>query len=450
MVMRAMQFKDFCVGRKTYWKEKYVHPLVEHYWPECLLSDGLSREELLKKQQNLLQDLVDHAVKHVPFYMNWARESGYKSGDKIKIGDLPVVTKDDYRRDMEMFQSSAYPLNEMGLAKTSGSSGEPFRFRTHSISKDYSYACLWRNLRRHGIRPGMRRGYIWGRSWTFSQSPMAQRKTRLMLSIRDYMNNAITLSAYELTHKNVRRVVEKLESFGPEYLHGYVSALYTIAQYLLERGAPLKGMRLRAVVTESEKLYDFQREALKQAFGCPVLEMYGSVEMGGIAAPDLDGNIRVNDDHCLLEVDSNGQALVTNLRSYAFPFIRYRLGDIVEVSDDIPAGLPYTCIKSIVGRTVDMIPVSKGGSIHGVALAHIIDPHLDYVAKYQIHQVSLNYFKVFLVCKRELPPRNRDQIISAFVGMAGVGTRVELCFVDHIDPAPSGKFRWVISDIHCK
>jgi len=440
-------FRSSCAHYRTYLKDLRVHPYLRGYWPECLAFERMSRDQLLERQRAALLDLVNHAVEHVPFYRAWAKRSGYRPGDDLRLGDLPVVGKKDYIADIEAFQSDAFGRQEMRPTKTSGSSGEPFLFRTHDRSIDYSYACLLRALSRHGLRNGDRRVLIWGQSWRFSVGGLRRRLMPWKLRLRDWLNNTLYIDAYELTDANVERSIERIEAFEPEFIYGYVSSIYTVARALVDRGRSLRRARPRVVVTESEKLYDFQRQAMEQAFGCTVAEHYGSVELGAIAEADPAGQMRINEDLVVVERSGGGEAIITNLRTHAYPFIRYKLGDLIEVEPRVPPGLPYAVLRKVVGRTVDLIPLAGGGYVHGVALAHVIDPHLSHVVKYQIHQTALDRFVVRLVVRRELPAEQRERIVRDLRGLVGQQAQVEMQFPPQIDPAPSGKFRWVLSDV---
>lgn len=431
--------------RRVRFKDRRHHPHARDHWPGVIAADRLSRDELLELQAARLDDVVRHAAVHVPYYRCWAVESGYQPGDPVQLESLPVVTKADYA-NTEDFQSAAYPVRGMTTNKTSGSSGEPFRFRQHPIATDYSYCVLWRALHRFGLRPGHTRAFVWGRAYSFNNTGAGSLKARLMLAVRDWSNNSLSIDAYSLGPSNLAEAVRRIDAYRPVYLHGYVSALYSIARRILDDGDPLS-FTPRLVITESEALYPFQRATIEQAFRCPVIANYGSVELGKIAQPDPEGDVRINEDLFVVERLSTGEAAVTNLLSHAFPFIRYKLGDLIELHETTPPGLPYACLKSVVGRTVDMIPLASGGHVHGVALAHTVDPHLDHVLKYQIHQTALDRFTVSLVPKSTLPARVAETIEKDLKGLVGARATVLVQTVEHIEPAPSGKFRWVISDL---
>jgi phenylacetate-CoA ligase len=186
---------------------------------------------------------------------------------------------------------------------------------------------------------------------------------------------------------------------------------------------------------------------MQRAFGGTIFEHYGSVELGNIAQPDPQGYMRIAEDLYKLETQASGEVLVTNLLALAYPFIRFRLGDLMEIADPPNDHLPYAVIVKVIGRTVDLIPVKAGGYVHGVALAHVIDPHLRFIKKYQVHQLTLDHFRVKLIAEGDMPEAVPQQIVTDLRMLVGADTLIDVERVDDIPPAPSGKFRWVISDI---
>src|SRR5260370_40608049 len=95
----------------------------------------------------------------------------------------------------------------MSLQKTSGRTAEPFQFRVHRSATDYSYACLCRALSRHGLPPGDRRVYIWGRSYLFKSSAAQIQNSRLRQQVRNWLNNTLAINPYDLTHHNVAEAI---------------------------------------------------------------------------------------------------------------------------------------------------------------------------------------------------------------------------------------------------
>ena len=441
------RFDALCKTRRTRFKDNRHHPLARGFWPGCVAVDRMTREQLLALQAERLQDLVEHAVAHTPFYRQWASDSGFRAGDKVVLDTLPVVRKSDYIGNIDAFQSEAVPVDEMKQTMTSGSSGQPFILRKDQASRDYSYCVLWRALARFGLGPGDRRVYIWGRRSFYNSTPLKIAVGKAKYRLRDWLNVTLSVDAYALTERSAAEALERIERFRPVYMHGYVSALYALATRLEREGRTLGHLNLKAVVTESEKLYPFQRDAMARAFRCPILEHYGSIEIGNMAEPDPDGHMRINEDLALIERTEAGEAVITNLFSRAFPFIRYHQGDLIERIDPPPPGLPYATLSGIVGRTVDLIPLKAGGCTPGRALTYVVDPHLDRVSKYQIHQHTLDRFTVRMVL-RDQRDESLEQVIRRDLRMVlGESTQIDFEYPEEIPPAPSGKFRWIVSDL---
>lgn len=440
-------YDRFCGNWRIRLKDKAVHPLAGAIWPDLLAVDSMSREELLALQARRKTEILRDVIKNVPFYREWAAAAGYDSRSLPEWERLPIVTKQDYRHAPDRFQSDRFAAKEMRRGRTSGSSGEPFEIRQHLQSTDRSYCALWRALARHGLRPGDRRAYVWGRSHRFSAGRLTRARTAARLWVRNWFNDTLVINAYDLSPGNVERGIEQLRSFAPVYLHGYASALYTIARAMLDCRVSRGTWAPSLVVTESEALYDFQRRVMQEAFGCRVVEHYGSVEFGNIAEEAPDGRLRINDDLYVVESGPTGEALVTSLFSHAYPFIRYRLGDVLELSKETCPGLPYTVLKRVEGRIVDRIALVGGGYVHGVALAHVIDPHLDLVRRYQIRQRALNEFRVVLAVDAPLPADVKRRITQDLRSVVSSDARVDFEEVTEIETDAAGKHRWVVSDV---
>jgi phenylacetate-CoA ligase len=251
-----------------------------------------------------------------------------------------------------------------------------------------------------------------GQIWRVMTTGLQRSVKQLRLAVRNWMNNTLYINAFDLTHRNVAQAVDMIERFKPTYMHGYCSGLYALAVHLLERGQGLEDVTLAAVVTESEKLYDFQRQAMTQAFQCPVAEHYGCVELGNVAAEEPGGTMPINEDLYIIEPGEGGAAVITNVLEQGYPFIRYRLGDMVELAPPADDRLPYSRLSRVIGRTVDMIPVPAGGYIHGVSLAHVIDPHLAKVRRYQVHQTAIDRFVVRLALRAPLTDAQQQKIVA--------------------------------------
>ena len=104
-----------------------------------------------------------------------------------------------------------------------------------------------------------------------------------------------------------------------------------LAKVLLNRGERLP---LKAAITSSETLYDFQREAIERAFQCRVFDYYAAAERV-VFAVECDQHSGhhlceeygiteiVDDEHRPLPAGTEGIMVGTSLHNLGMPMIRY-------------------------------------------------------------------------------------------------------------------------------
>ncbi len=112
-------------------------------------------------------------------------------------------------------------------------------------------------------------------------------------------------------------------------IYGYASALAELARHCVDHRLPMP-RSLIGVYSTAEMLDAPQRELMRQAFGCPVLNQYGCREVPNTAWECLQGGMHVFADLVSLEsvpLQGEDRLLVTSLTNRLMPFIRYDLGD---------------------------------------------------------------------------------------------------------------------------
>jgi phenylacetate-CoA ligase len=147
-----------------------------------------------------------------------------------------------------------------------------------------------------------------------------------------------------------------------------------------------------------------------------------------------------------------GRILVTNLFNYAMPFIRYDIGDIGAISDQICScgrGLPI--LMRLDGRVQDSIVTENGTSIPGLALHQHFLARLEGVLQWQIVQESYDKLLVKLVLDRVYPQSHVDELMSEIVGhyqpILGNDMIINVEFVNEIPLTRTGKRRFIISKV---
>ena len=139
------------------------------------------------------------------------------------------------------------------------------------------------------------------------------------------------------------------------------------------------------------------RRAIEQAWGVTCFDHAGATEAGAWAfdCEARTGAIHLNEAEFIFEVidaesgepveeGSRGELVISNLGRAAMPVLRYRTGDVVEVTTEpCPCGRGFARIKGgVLGRCDDMLIV-RGVNLYPSAIDNLIRS-LPQVAEYQV------------------------------------------------------------------
>ena len=247
--------------------------------------------------------------------------------------------------------------------------------------------------------------------------------------------------------------IEALENFNPAYIDTYPSAISEIANYINEYNISHK-IKLKAIITSSETLFDYQRKSIEKAFRCKVFDHLGSAEMVTLITQCENGTYHINPEFGLVEVlDANdqpvpigspGRLICTSLINIAMPLIRYELGDSITLSDDTcQCGRNFPVVSSIIGRTDDMIIGCDGKKIG--RLDPIFKKMKSGVKETQIIQTDTKNIIIKMVTDCNYDRKDTDDIITELKNRVGDCVQYHIEYVDHIPRTQAGKFRSVIS-----
>lgn len=165
--------------------------------------------------------------------------------------------------------------------------------------------------------------------------------------------------------------VGALNTFGPDVLVGYASALRPLAFAQLDGHLRI---RPRAVMSASEVLSAETAALMTSAWGRAPFDVYAATETAGIASSCPYGRRHTYDDLVVIEpVDDQGmpvpahtlgaRLLVTVLFSRTLPLIRYELSDQVALgAGACPCGRPFGLLEALDGRAEDALVSHRPGA----------------------------------------------------------------------------------------
>ncbi len=241
--------------------------------------------EVVREQQfRQLQALLSHAWGTVPFYRDRLGEAGF-APDRPLGPDIwariPVLGRAEVQAAETALFSTRVPAShgKIHTLSTSGSTGKPVTVRGTAVAQAF-----WRAF--------TLRDHLWHRR-------DITKKLAVIRSVREgqatypkgaharYWGSANS-SAFASGPSAVLNITTRVESQAlwlerenPDYLLTYPSNLLQLAKQYRERGMTLPN--LRGIETFAEVLQPEVREACREAWGVPVVDMYSAQEAGYMA-----------------------------------------------------------------------------------------------------------------------------------------------------------------------
>jgi phenylacetate-CoA ligase len=307
----------------------------------------LPADRLRQYQHGLLEPLLRHAARHVPFYRDRLAPILEDDGgvDFARWVEIPILDRAAAQAAGGALCTDALPSGNEHVVEgfTAGSTGTPLRFRRS-------------NLAHLATRCQAQRAHDW------CNVDCAQ----TLAHIGDFRDSrAVPPQGLKLESWSLRgdgeyvaldlrtpldEQIDWLQRLRPRYLLTYPSQLRRLADSVLASGRV--GLFFDAVFTSGEPLAADVRAKTQRAFGARVFDRYSAQEIGYLAAecPDC-GQYHLAAESALLEIlredgapagpGETGRLIVTPFYNYAMPLIRYDLGDFVE------AGMPGTCLRRL-------------------------------------------------------------------------------------------------------
>lgn len=403
------------------------------------------RQVLLEQQQEALREILSFAGEHVPYY----RELFEKAGMDVRsiqgredLSRIPISSKLDLK---EVPRDELMPpgLDDASLIpdRSSGSRGIKLFVWREQFEQHLLQLFRIRAWREVGVRSTDRLARVSGTWAQWKREPTAASKMRQALRI-------FYMTKVESTQEPTA-VLSDLVAARPDVVTGYPSVLHEVSR--IAASSDQMALRPRIVLCGGETLIPPMREDISRALGVPVLNFYGAMEFNLLAweCPET-GLFHVCDDALVLEVLRDdapvaegelGEVVVTGLYSYAFPLIRYRLGDLaVRGPESCPCGAPFSTLQSVRGRTVEYYWRADGSAIHHWELSVALNQQIKgAIARYQIVQEEDGRIVYRLMLSRPLEAAEEEAVRREATEKLGTDTAFEIRIEEEIACAPSGK-----------
>lgn len=374
------------------------------------------RRRIETRQLRNLRRLVEKVRRDSPLFRKLYAD--LRPTSEILLRDLPVTRKPDLMREFDDWltirslplerirehlgdiRKIGVPIEDVGVFRTSGTSGEPAIIVLPSSFVEYSFGIsmarferyhwkLVRDIRKLGMRVTVTGGNGHFAGVGFN---------KLVRRLNPRLGRGLTFIEAE---QPIGRLVEQLNAIPK------VSCVVTYPSMLtiLAREKEAGRLRIEPVVfsTGGETLTDDLSERVRRAFPSltyGIVDAYGCTECLVTSFVCSHGRKHVHEDWVILEaVDEEMQpvpdgtlsasVLLTVLANDVQPFIRYDLGDCVRFyKDSCPCGSPFRSFQ-VEGRQATLVRVGE------VTLSPLVfDLEHEHARRIQLVQSSERDFEI--------------------------------------------------------
>lgn len=432
--------------------------------------DRLTSVEISDLQNKKLRKLVHHCYDNVPYYTKMFDRLGLKPEDiqtRADLTKLPILTKQMIRDNYNDLIPKDMPSTRLIRSSTGGSTGTPLQFCKDANEWSGQKAATLRAWEWYGLHLGDKIFSLGGNSIVKKKKKFSYKNIYDEVIMRNFKH-----SSADVTDEGMQNHYKSLMKLRPKAIRGYGSSLYIFARYIEKMHLPV--CPITVVLTTGEVLVPEYRRKLEKVFQAPVYDEYGAGDGGILSHECLQREgLHIEESLCVIEItDKMGSVLpdgqvgyvtTTDLENYAFPFLRYHVGDMAYIKPgDCLCGRNSHRFGEIMGRAGRLVYNKEGVPISPTMLPIMMYPDLDYhkyenqvlynkIDKFQIRQDKNGDILILLKMKDKSDEvAERYEYVKMNFEKHFVGSEVLLFFVTEIPVLPSGKEDYCISEFEYK
>lgn len=374
----------YCIPQKERYGTNFANTL-----------DILRNTEYLTKEkiETLINEkfiqLVNHAYYHVPFYRKYYDDSGVNISSIKDISDiskLPFINKDIVRKYSKELLADNVRENSLIYVTTSGSTGNPVGFYQPSEITMIEWAYTLHIWERVGYKPDSSRLVLRGKKL----HPGSKNANYFY----DPLRRELSCNIFDMRGETMKSYCYAIEKYKPEFIHGYMSAIVTLAKYIEYKSIRLNH-QFKAILATSENILLEQKQYVEKVFNARVFSFYGHSErliIAGECEHDAAYHVEPTYGYCEL-IDSHGNSktqgeiVATGFLNYAMPLIRYKTGDVaVQKLYPCSCGRNVMELSEVTGRWHQDMLINSDGAYISLTALNIHSKEFDRIIRYKLIQ----------------------------------------------------------------
>ena len=386
-----------------------------------------------------LLEMVNHAIKNVPYYRERYGDLVVRSIDEFEE-KIDFIDKDEVMANWDKFIADDADLSKCITCTTGGTSGKPLKLlipkNRYVVDRSFTHRQLYQFGWNHDI--------------------FAVIRNNNLDDEKDYIINPIMklviFDAFRLNEDYVKTICKTMKKFNIHCIHAYPSALFQFCKLCKKEQLDLSFIKLCRLtseqITEEEMLF------FKQNFSFKLSYSYGHSEKLLLAgnSPDTENYIveenygyfeLVNDNKIIKSTDSFGEIVGTTFNNIFFPLIRYKTGDYSQyVQYD-----PVRILGKIQGRWQDTMIYCADGRMVSTASLNLHNDIYDKVDGLQYVQNKKGELIILIIKGSGYSDATEQYVLSYYKTCLGIDTKIYIEYVDKLRLKPNGKFVLLISNV---
>jgi phenylacetate-CoA ligase len=419
-----------------------------------LLKNNSWDPNFVKNYQNEEFLKTIEVAKKTTFYPRFYKENGCDINDIKSIDDIQKIPFLE-KHHLQEFREEMVNLEEVGKSlylTTGGSTGTPTGFYYEKgVTRSKEQAFIEDLWAQQGYKNGDKCVVI--RGGVISSDSDSNKFDKY-----DAIRNWLIMSSYHLNEDTFRKYIERINQFKSKFIQGYPSALTMLAKFMNANNVKLK-VKIKGIFAGSENIFPHQIEEIEKAFDAKVMTWYGHTEvliLGGYC--NYDNVYHMYPQYGATEmIDANGnpvetgegELVGTGFHNNVMPLIRFKTGDIAQVSDkkECSCNKNHIFIARILGRSHEFILSPSNRKISLTAI-NMHDDVFANIKQYQFEQFEKSevYFRYELV--NPVEDINESIIVKALSKKLGNDILLKVEKVAKIEPTKRGKLKALIQHIN--
>lgn len=408
-------------------------------------------EKMQANQFVELARLLQHARQHSSYYGDILSGIDIATLNPKSYLKLPLLTRDTLQRENLTLDCRVLPAGHGSKKETrsSGSTGTPVTVRNSGLDTLMWNALLMREHLWHARDAGLDTAAIRWHTDPVGMAPEGIEYSTWGEPIDQFFNSG--RSYYLNSASAVTEQAHWLLRHPASYLITHPSNLLALLIYDEQHDAGVSLFNgLKQIRTVGETVSEELRERVAALNGTRLIDFYSTQEIGYLALQCPEGDhYHIQSEHVYLEVlredgeaceiGEMGRIVITALRNYATPLIRYEIGDFGILGPPCRCGRGLPVLKRVTGRVRNMMKLLDG-SLKWPNFGFGKFIHIAPIRQFQIVQTSLRQLEFRMLVDQPLSSMQQQQLKQTLRSHLGEYFVIQLQECDSLKRAASGKF----------